>query len=65
MNDATKAKVVAALQDQFGGGQDVTIMNFTPGQRISRSGSRPGCSGSGGYGLPGHSDLHLVSPSAR
>jgi len=29
MNDATKAKVVAALKDQFGSGQDVVIQNFS------------------------------------
>jgi preprotein translocase subunit SecF len=29
MDDATKAKVVAALKDQFGGGQDVVIQNFS------------------------------------
>jgi preprotein translocase subunit SecF len=29
MDDALKAKVVAALKDRFGGGQDVTIQNFT------------------------------------
>jgi preprotein translocase subunit SecF len=29
MDDATKAKVVAALQAQFGGGQDVVIQNFS------------------------------------
>ena len=29
MDDATKAKIVAALQDQYGGGQDVVIQNFT------------------------------------
>ena len=28
MDDATKAEVVAALKDQFGGGQDVVIQNF-------------------------------------
>jgi preprotein translocase subunit SecF len=29
MDDATKAKVVETLKDQFGGGQDVVIQNFT------------------------------------
>ncbi len=29
MDDATKAKVVAALKAQYGGGQDVVIQNFT------------------------------------
>ena len=29
MDDAMKAQVVAALKDRFGGGQDVTITNFT------------------------------------
>jgi preprotein translocase subunit SecF len=29
MNDATKAKIVAAMKDRFGGGQDVIIQNFT------------------------------------
>ena len=29
MDDATKAKVVAALKTQFGGGQDVVIQNFS------------------------------------
>ncbi len=29
MDDATKAKVVAAMKDQYGGGQDVVIQNFT------------------------------------
>ena len=29
MNDATKAKVVAALKDKFGAGQDVVIQNFS------------------------------------
>ena len=29
MDDATKAKVVAALKDQYGGGKDVVIENFT------------------------------------
>ncbi len=29
MDDATKAKVVAALKDRFGGGQDVVIENFS------------------------------------
>ena len=28
MNDATKAKVVAALKSQYGGGKDVVILNF-------------------------------------
>jgi preprotein translocase subunit SecF len=29
MNDILKSQVVTALKDRFGGGQDVTIMNFT------------------------------------
>jgi len=29
INDALKTQIVAALKDRFGGGQDVTIMNFT------------------------------------
>ena len=29
MDDATKAKIVAALQKQYGGGKDVVILNFT------------------------------------
>ena len=29
MDDAMKGKIVAALKDRFGGGQDVTILNFT------------------------------------
>lgn len=29
MNDAMKTQVVTALQDQYGGGQDVVIQNFT------------------------------------
>jgi len=29
MNDTLKGQIVAALKEQFGGGQDVTIMNFT------------------------------------
>jgi preprotein translocase subunit SecF len=29
INDFQKSEIVAALKDQFGGGQDVTIMNFT------------------------------------
>jgi preprotein translocase subunit SecF len=42
MDDATKAKVVAALKDQFGGGQDVVIQNFTQvsaavGQEVARA----------------------------
>jgi preprotein translocase subunit SecF len=42
MNDATKSKIVAALKDQFGGGQDVVIQNFsqvTPsvGQEVARA----------------------------
>jgi len=42
MDDATKAKVVAALQDKFGGGKDVTILNFTQvtasvGQEVARA----------------------------
>jgi len=41
MDDATKAQVVAALQQQFGDGQDVTILNFTQvtaavGQEVTR-----------------------------
>jgi preprotein translocase subunit SecF len=42
MDDATKAKIVAALQDQYGGGQDVVIQNFTQvsaavGQEVARA----------------------------
>jgi preprotein translocase subunit SecF len=29
MNDAVKAQVVAAIKERFGGGQDVTVLNFT------------------------------------
>jgi len=29
INDTLKSQIVAALKDQFGGGQDVVIMNFT------------------------------------
>jgi preprotein translocase subunit SecF len=29
MNDVLKSQVVAAMQERFGGGQDVTILNFT------------------------------------
>jgi len=29
VNDTLKSKIVTALKDRFGGGQDVTIMNFT------------------------------------
>jgi preprotein translocase subunit SecF len=29
INDTLKSEIVAALKDRFGGGQDVTIMNFT------------------------------------
>ncbi len=41
MDDATKAKVVAAMQERFGGGKDVTIENFTQvtpsvGQEVTR-----------------------------
>jgi preprotein translocase subunit SecF len=42
MDDATKAKIVATLQDQYGGGQDVVIQNFTQvsaavGQEVARA----------------------------
>jgi preprotein translocase subunit SecF len=42
MDDVTKAKVVAALQERFGGGKDVTILNFTQisasvGQEVTRA----------------------------
>jgi preprotein translocase subunit SecF len=42
MDDATKTKVVAALKDQYGGGQDVVIQNFTQvsaavGQEVARA----------------------------
>ena len=42
MDDATKTLVVAALQDRFGGGKDVTISNFTQvsaavGQEVARA----------------------------
>ncbi len=41
MDDATKAKVVAALQERYGGGKDVAIENFTQvtpsvGQEVTR-----------------------------
>ncbi len=41
MDDATKAKVVAELQQKYGGGKDVTILNFTQvtasvGQQVTR-----------------------------
>jgi len=41
MDDATKAKVVAALLEKYGGGKDVTIQNFTQvtpsvGQEVTR-----------------------------
>ncbi len=41
MDDATKAKVVAALQERFGEGKDVIILNFTQvtasvGQEVTR-----------------------------
>jgi preprotein translocase subunit SecF len=41
MDDATKAEVVAALQEKYGGGKDVTIQNFTQvtasvGQQVTR-----------------------------
>ena len=44
MNDVTKAKVVAALKDKYGGGQDVVIQNFTQvsaavGQEVARAAS--------------------------
>jgi preprotein translocase subunit SecF len=42
MDDATKAKVVAALKENFGGGQDVVIQNFSQvsasvGQQVARA----------------------------
>ena len=42
MDDATKAKVVAALKAQYGGGQDVVIQNFSQvtasvGQEVARA----------------------------
>ncbi len=42
MNDATKAKIVAALKDRFGDGKDVLILNFTQvsaavGQEVARA----------------------------
>jgi preprotein translocase subunit SecF len=42
MDDVTKAKVVAALQERFGRGKDVTILNFTQisasvGQEVTRA----------------------------
>jgi len=42
MDDAKKAEVVAAMQQQYGGGQDVTILNFTQvsaavGQEVARA----------------------------
>jgi preprotein translocase subunit SecF len=42
MNDATKAKIVAALKDRFGNGKDVLILNFTQvsaavGQEVARA----------------------------
>jgi preprotein translocase subunit SecF len=44
MNDATKAKIVAALKDRFGDGKDVLILNFTQvsaavGQEVARAAS--------------------------
>jgi preprotein translocase subunit SecF len=44
MDDATKAQVVAALKDRFGGEQDVTILNFAQvsaavGQEVARAAS--------------------------
>jgi preprotein translocase subunit SecF len=44
MDDATKAKIVTALKDQFGGGQDVAIQNFSQvtasvGQEVARAAS--------------------------
>jgi preprotein translocase subunit SecF len=44
MNDATKAKIVAALKDRFGSGKDVLILNFTQvsaavGQEVARAAS--------------------------
>jgi len=42
MDDATKAKVVAAMKDLYGGGQDVVVQNFTQvsaavGQEVARA----------------------------
>ncbi|HTX89771.1 MAG TPA: protein translocase subunit SecF [Anaerolineales bacterium] len=42
MDDATKAKIVAALKDKFGGGKDVVILNFSQvsaavGQEVERA----------------------------
>ena len=42
MDDAMKGKIVAALKERFGGGQDVTILNFTQvsasvGQQVARA----------------------------
>lgn len=42
MDDATKAKVVTIMKDQYGGGQDVVIQNFTQvsaavGQEVARA----------------------------
>jgi preprotein translocase subunit SecF len=44
MDDATKTQVVAALKERFGGGKDVTILNFTQvsasvGQEVTRAAS--------------------------
>jgi preprotein translocase subunit SecF len=42
MNDALKAQIVAAMKERFGGGQDVTVLNFTQvsasvGQEVARA----------------------------
>ena len=42
MDDATKGQVVAAMKERFGGGKDVTILNFTQvsaavGQEVTRA----------------------------
>ncbi len=42
MDDATKTKIVTAMKDQFGGGQDVVIQNFSQvtasvGQEVARA----------------------------
>ncbi len=60
MDDATKAKVVAALKDQFGGGQDVVIQNFSQVTASVGAGSGPGGSHRGRHGFCCHFDLHLV-----
>jgi preprotein translocase subunit SecF len=42
MNDALKAQIVAAMKERFGGGKDVTVLNFTQvsasvGQEVARA----------------------------